>query len=200
MEDPAFSGFRKGLIPMFGQEMKKLQQPIYGDAQKAAVLNDLNELTRDSIASLKGELGRSGSLDSGRLAAGLSDIEGKRLSEATKFFSQLPAMEEQARRQGVAGMLGAGMQWAGNAPLSYLTGGQETGEQNRTATEESTEKEIMKILGAPWWKTALGNLGGIGMDIFGGMMGGGNPLANLGSIFGGGGSGGYRPGVEYPGG
>jgi hypothetical protein len=48
LEPDYFSQFRKQLIPAYMQELERAQGPIYGDAQKAAVLNDANDLARSA--------------------------------------------------------------------------------------------------------------------------------------------------------
>jgi hypothetical protein len=130
IEDPAFAQFRQSLIPMMGQEMRKANQPIYGDSQKAKYLGDLNDLAQASMSSIKSSLGARGALDSGAFSQAATDVESKRFGQAADFFGQLPFQEEQARSQRMNSLMGMATNWAGRAPISTQT----TGTNNITGT------------------------------------------------------------------
>jgi hypothetical protein len=126
VEDPQFAAMRQGLIPMFQQEMRKANQPIYGDAQKASYLNDLNDLGSGAMASIRNSLSGRGALDSGAMSEAMAGVGRQKFSQAADFFGKLPQMEEESRAQRMGGLLGMGMNWAGRAPISQRTTGTNT--------------------------------------------------------------------------
>ncbi len=146
LENPAFAAFREQLIPSVMGEIRKAGQPVYGEAQKAAFMNQLNDLAAASMQKLQSNLAGVGGLNSGRFGAGGANIELGKLGELSKFFSQLPVIEAQARSERMNPLLSLATGWAGRAPLSYKTTGDRTfdstsemtGESKRTGTTAMT--------------------------------------------------------------
>jgi hypothetical protein len=127
VEDPLWASFRNSLMPMMMQELNNAQQPVYGEAQKTGFMNELNDLAKASVSSLKNNLAATGSLRSGRAATGLASIEQDKLGKAAGFFSQLPFMEKEARFNRMGGLLGMATNWAGRAPVGMKTTGTSDG-------------------------------------------------------------------------
>lgn len=159
-ENPLFAQFRSGLIPQFNQEMQRAQRPIYGDAQKAGFMNQLNDLTSGAMESMKGQLAGSGALSSGRFSTGMSDIMGSRLSQASQFYGQLPFQEEQARAGRVGNLLGAGMNWTGKAPISNAYGTTASQDTTSTTANAGAGTSNTTNYGAPFLTNLASNLGG----------------------------------------
>lgn len=132
-------------------------KPVYGDAQKADVLNNLNDLANASTKHLSSTLAGRGALGSGDFETGAGNIEQQRLGQLSGFYSQLPAMEDQAHLQRMMSALGFGAGLAGQMPVG----------QTSTGTGSSQE------VSSPGWgsmvQTAIGAMAG---GLTGGMMGG----------------------------
>ena len=147
LENPAFAQFRTNLIPLLSQQLNKAQQPIYGDAQKAQLMNQLNGLAGDAATSLRQSLSRSGGLDSGLLSQGLTDIGTQRFGQLSNFFSQLPFAESEAQAARMNPLLQMATGWVGAAPLSTATSGTTsstgttTGSESTTVSESGTSKK-----------------------------------------------------------
>jgi hypothetical protein len=178
IEDPQFSQFRNSLLPMFQQEFKKSQRPVYGDAQKANFLTELNDLAGASMESLKATLGGNGVLNSGRFNQAATDIELGRAGKAADFFSQIPFLEEERRTQNASSLLGLGMNFAGRAPISQKTTGTNSFNQTGKTTGDGTQ--MTEQQGPGFWKGLASNLGGLGGYAFGQGFGQQNPWMNSG--------------------
>lgn len=166
VEDPALSGFRSGLTSLFGQEYKKAQQPVFGDAQKASYLNSLNDLSAQSMDTLKSHLAGVGALDSGATAQGMSGIEQGRFGQYANFLGQLPFQEEQRRAQVSQNLLGLGLNFAGRGPTQQFTFGNATGAATgKSATSETgTDTKTAH-------ETTVGSAPGFGAQVGAGIGG-----------------------------
>ncbi len=178
IERPEDQAFRQGLGSLLGGEIRKAQRPIFGDAQKAAFLGDLNDLGRSAIKNLSSTLAGSGRLDSGEFTQGAENIELGRLGEASRFFSQLPFQEEQRRASQTQGLLGLGGQLASLAPRDQRRTGVTTGITEGTGTRNSTftqkgnqsSNTIGNIQGPSFLSGLASNLGGLGGLAFGQLL------------------------------
>jgi hypothetical protein len=176
IEDESFSQARTSLIPMLQQQMRKAQQPVYGDAQKASYLGNLNELADNAMASLKGSLASSGRLDSGAFETGASDIAREKIGQASSFFSDLPFRERQAQAEQLNPLMNLAAGWFGRAPISTKRTGtnNQTGNSVREGNMTSTGESSME--GPGFWKGFANNLGGAmnqtGQGNLPGMFGG----------------------------
>ena len=142
IEDPAFASYRESLLPQFQNQLQKLNEPIFGEGQKAGFLGQLNELGAASAENLKQNLARSGATDSGRMSQGLTDIETGRNAQASQFFAQLPFLEQQAQQQRAQGMLGLASNFAGRAPISQVTGQVGTASQQGVGVSGSQQNTV----------------------------------------------------------
>lgn len=162
--------FREGLMSQYGNEMNKAQRPIYGDATKAGFLNNLNDLSSAAMSSMRANLSASGAGDSGRLAAGIGDIELGKFGQYSKFLSELPEKEELARRGQVNTLMGLGGQLASLAPRSQRITGRTTGSSKTTGTSKtsgtykqggtSSSTGVQDTQGPGFWRNFIDNLGG----------------------------------------
>lgn len=178
IEDSQMAEFRKSLAPLFQQELRRAQTPVYGEAQKASLLNSLNDLADASTSKLKNSLAASGALDSGAAASGEADILSGRNAQAAQFFSQLPFLEEQRRAGATAGLLGQATNWAGRAPTSVFRAGSAfgSGSGGQTATSTSTGKKVntgqQTQQGPGFGSNLAGGLGGLATGLAGKLLGG----------------------------
>jgi hypothetical protein len=173
LEDPKFSMFRTNLLPLFSQEFKKSQQPIFGEAAKAKHISDLNDLAEASKQSLMATLGSGGVLGSGRYNQGMENIEMGRFSKIADLFSQLPMMEASRREQNAANLLSMGMNFAGRAPVSQRVSGTQQTEQKGTSqgTSSGMSQGSGSQSGPGFLSGFANNLGGLGGYYFDKMWG-----------------------------
>jgi len=130
IEDPAFAQFRQALLPMIMGLVDKAQQPIYTDSKIASTLAGINQ--QFNKQDINPALAGRGLLNSGLARTMRADVDNQRSSAASQFFSQIPALEQQAQFQNLSSALGLGAQFAGRAPISQ----QLTGTQNQTSNEQ----------------------------------------------------------------
>jgi hypothetical protein len=164
IEDKNFTKFRNDLTKKVGREIDLAGEPIYGEAQKAKYISDLNDLAAGSMASLKGNLARTGRLDSGAADIGTSEIEKDRFGKASDFIGQLPFMESAARAERMNPLLGMAAGFAGRAPLSQRVTGSNTrsGTSKTTGTTNQTSNGMQTQFGPGFGKAFAGNLGEFG--------------------------------------
>lgn len=174
LEAPEFAQFRRSLLPTLQREISRAGRPVFGPAQTAGFLGNLNDLASASMENIKQSLAGAGALDSGRLAQAATDVELGRAGEASSFFSQLPFLEEQTRSERLGNILGLSTQFAGRAPISQRRTGtatteragttEETGTRagTRTATEEGETAGTTETRGPSFLSGLLSNLGGLG--------------------------------------
>jgi hypothetical protein len=187
IEDESFSQARTSLIPMLQQQMRKAQQPVYGDAQKASYLSNLNELADNAMTSLKGSLASSGRLDSGAFETGASDIAREKIGQASSFFSDLPFREKQAQADQLNPLMNLAAGWFGRAPISTKRTGTNSQQGNSTKEGTSNMTGTTQQEGPSFWKGLAGNLGGAVL---------GSSMGKLPGMFGGSG-GGYKDTGNY---
>ena len=175
LEDPTGAAFRQSLIPQMTRMQAQAEQPVYGTAETAGYLNDLNDLTKDAMSNLRSNLAATGRLDSGGLGLGASDIEMGRLGEIAKFKSQIPLLNRQYQDQ----QRQANMQLAqGLAQTNKLgTTSTSSGTTMGTSEQGGTSQQRAVEQGAPWWKNLLG--GAAGMFAKNAADSGQNPFASL---------------------
>ena len=153
IEPDYFSSFRKGMIDPFMSELDRaMNKPIYGDAQKAAYLQDTQDAAGGSMEGLKAAMARSGRLDSGAFDDAAGNIAMKQYGDYAGFLSQLPFMEEQARTAKVQPLLQLGAQWSGQAPVSQRMTGTNT--SNTTGQMSQTQE------GPGFWRSFASGIGG----------------------------------------
>jgi hypothetical protein len=149
----------------------KAQQPIYTDSKIAGTLADINrQFSKSEIAP---GLASRGMLNSGLERVLGADVDNQRSTTASQFFSQLPALEQQAQFQNLSSALGLGAQFAGRAPISQ----QLTGTTNQTADEQFKQTGTSNATGGQ-------GFGGAFANNLGGWLGSGAGQRTIGRTFG----------------
>jgi hypothetical protein len=168
IEDPLVAQLRYAMLPMLQKELRSAQQPIFTDAQKAQLIQNITGLAEASGSALKAQLARSGALDSGRLAAGLSDIESEKFGQIAGQFSQLPFMEAEARSARLSPLLSLATNWLGKAPTTQFGFGNAKATKSGTADSETTtnRQSTTTMSGPSFGKQLAGDLSALGGDWF----------------------------------
>jgi len=152
--------------------LNQVNQPVYGSAQQAQVLNNLNNLANSSISNLQANLARTGGLQSGQLGQGITNIDIAKMGSAANFEEQIPLLNYNAMLQGMGVIGGLGNQFMGVAPKTQTTNQyeQKYGSNTGTGYQQTTQN--------PSIMSDIGQVAGMvmGMPNFGGGGGGGgNP-------------------------
>jgi hypothetical protein len=171
-ENPLLTAAREALIPILGSEFNKAQKPVYGQAHQANFMNSLNELAQAAMQRMTQGVAGSGGMRSGRFAGGTQDIERQRMGDASKFFANLPMLEEQARSGKVNNLLGLASQWLGTGPVNETVTGQAqaTSKGNEHSVSTGNQQTTGSTGGGA--SGALGNLIGFGGGVLGDFMSG----------------------------
>lgn len=178
---------QQSLAPQYQQQIALANTPVYGDAQKAGVLQNLNDLANASIKHLGSTLASHGQMDSGSYASGASGIEQQRFGQASDFFNSLPALERQSHLQNVNAALNSANGYASSVPMGMSSTGASSSNSDSTTT---TSPGLSGLVGALGGMAMSGLTGGLSS-----MMGGGGFTSGFGEGLGGyGGSGGYGGG------
>ena len=120
--------------------------PVYGQTQIAQNLQGLNQLANSSINSLKSSLARSGGLQGGGQAQGVSNILQNKGNAAFNFTSGIPLMNYQAQMQGDQAAAGAGNSFLAQSPRSGTQQGMSMGSSQQTMNP-SVVSDIGQIAG-----------------------------------------------------
>jgi len=159
------------LREQFGQglsdELGRVQQPIYGEGQQASFLNQLNDLTQGAQTAIGNRFAATGGQRSGSAEDQLTQSELFRGGQASQFFSQLPFLEEQARRQSTSELLGKGLNFVGRGVTNQTA----TNDLNQT-TQQTSQQDTQSLMdqdieGPGFWKS----LAGAGGSLLGGLIG-----------------------------
>lgn len=185
--NPMASGLYGNLTGQVSDLLAQAKQPVYGQAQTADVLNNLNGAANAATANLKSTLAGNGQLDSGAFAAGAGNIQQQRYGQLSNFYTNLPAMEQAAQTQRMSQAIGLGDQVAASMPV----GNTSTGSGSSNGSSDSTQVQsqgLGSLVGS-----LLGSVGGAALGGFGSMMNGGSFTSGFGNSLQGGGGGGYNP-------
>lgn len=163
----AQSLYSSTLFPQARQLIANANKPVYGDAQKASVLNDLNGLAQSASRHLNSSLASRGALGSGDFDTGQAGIEQQRYGNLSNFYSQLPSLEDQAHQQKMLSALGFGAGLAGQMPVGQTS----IGNQTQSGTQQQTQTSNPGFSGLVG--SLLGSVGSAAMGGFGNMMSGG---------------------------
>lgn len=180
------------LFPQANALIANANKPVYGDAQKADVLNNLNDLANASAKHLNSTLAATGQLNSGQDVVGQSNIEQQRMGQLSNFYTNLPAMEQQAHQQNMLQALGFGAGLTGQLPVGQTNiGDQSASGQTVTSSNPGLGGLVGGLLGGVGSALTGGLTGGLGSMASGGGFGAGfgqamNPMGNfMNSIYGG---------------
>ena len=163
IEDPLDYLFRQSLYGGLAKEFGKANKPLFGEAEKAGFLSDLNDLAGSSLTAIKGGLSGRGLLGSGFLDRAATDVETNRLSQYGAFLRDVPRLNNESRMKNVTSLLGLGGQFGALAPRGQFTSGSasQSGSQNqqssgsRTTTGNMTGNTVQQ---GP--SNVMGNIGG----------------------------------------
>lgn len=151
-------------------------QPVFGQAQQASYLQNLNDLANQSTAKLSSTLASKGISNSGAMAQGATDIQTQRLASESGFLSQLPFQETQAHLANEEGALGAGLAAAKSVPYGQTATGTSSGLSNSNSNSTTTTDPGIAGLVSSLGGMAIGGLtGGLGGST-GGSKAGGMPV------------------------
>lgn len=159
-ENPLLAAARDALVPILSSEFNKAQKPIYGQSHQASFMNSLNEMAQAAMQRMTQGVAGSGGLRSGRFAGGTQDIERQRMGEASKFFANLPMLEEQARTGRVNNLLGLASNWLGTGPVNETVTGQ--AQSNAKGNEHS-----VSVGNRQTTSSSGGGLAGMGQNLLG---------------------------------
>jgi len=148
--DPLMKQFQQSLIPQIQQGITLAQQPVYGQAQVASNLQNLNQLANSSIKQLQSNLARTGGLQGGGNAQGVSDILQNKNNQAAQFAQNVPMMNRQATMAALPSMFGAATSLMSQGPRTQSTQFDNTQSQQTSGNQQQ--------YGAPWWKNLLSAL------------------------------------------
>lgn len=174
--DPRASAFYNELFANAHNLIANANKPVYGDAQKASVLNDLNGLAQSASRHLNSSLASRGALGSGDFDTGHGNIEQQRYGKLSDFYSQLPALEDQAHQQRMMQALGFGAGLAGQLPVGQTSVGNNS-QSGTTQQTQTSSPGFGSIVGG-----LVGSLGNAAMGGFGNMLGGGSFSKGFGSV------------------
>ncbi len=195
-ENPLFGQAREALLPLFASELNKAQKPIYGQAQQAGFMQQLNELASSAMQRMTQGVAGSGGMRGGRFAGGTADIEKARFGEASKFFQGLPAQEEAARSGRVNNLMGLATKWLGMGPVDETVTGEANSNTKTNETSTSTGSQTgtqTQDDGQGGWRGMLRNGLGFGGGVLGDVLGGNGSRWGIGGRPGGGGFDQYDP-------
>lgn len=169
-EAPGILNFQESLLPAVSNLYQQAQQPVYGTAQEAQILNGADQATQAGQQALTGALARNGALTSGAAAAGDTALQAANTGSLTNFLTQVPYLNQQAELSNETNALNTAESIVGRAPVSTnASGGSSTFGTNSNTTTES----------GPAFGAAMANSLGNGLtNASGGGKGGGKGSSN----------------------
>lgn len=169
--EPGYFSFgRQQLLPALFGALGQAQQPVYGAATKASVLNDLNGLAADTLGKLRSTAGSRGQLRSGYLERAGLGVEQNRLGQLSSFFAGLPQQERQTQLQNIMGILSPAFGFFGNAPIGQTT----------VSNTSSKGNQDQSLSGPGFRRSLASGLGGLAGDLFGNWVTNNNPFGGSG--------------------
>lgn len=169
------TSFRNSLLPQTQSLFAQSQKPVYGNAQYASQLNNLNQLTNSSIDQLTNAIaGKGGNLNSGGYGAGVAGLLQNRNNQLSNYQMQVPALNQQAALQGglqVTGLqntIGQGMP----TTVNNSGFGSQSGSSDSTTTQSQSPLGIFSSLLGAAAGGITGGLTGGASSLFKGLLGG----------------------------
>lgn len=165
---PGVAQLNQGILNQIPGLINKANAPVYGQAQQAGFISNLNDLANSATQHLNSQLASRGQLLSGVAEQGQQGIEQQRLGAATNFYENLPFMERQANLQNLAGALTTGMNISSAMPRGQSSSG--TGTESGSGTQTTTQSPGLGQLVGGLAGAALGGVtGGLGAGLMGGF-------------------------------
>jgi len=121
------SAFRQSLLPKYNSLLAQAGKPVYGDAQRANFMGNLNTLANSATNNLANTLAsRTGSLNGGAFSSGATNIALGRLGQMANYDAMVPAANQAAQLQNTSQVLGMGLNFVGRAPIGSTTTAHQT--------------------------------------------------------------------------
>ncbi len=177
LENPILQPLRALFSGALVDTLGRANQPVFGEAQIAQQLQNINDLTDTANTRLRQRLAGTGALNSGQLTAGATGLEANRSNQITQFLGNLPFQEQQAQLARIAPLLQLGLGFTGRGPSSVRTSGQSSRTTNENFNQTSNTQGQQ---GGGFFQ----NLAGQGGDLLGLSVA--NDLGLLPNVFGGG--------------
>ena len=170
-ELPELKPFRNKLLEVFGGELDRAQEPVFGEAQTAGFLNNLNDVSKSASDRIIQSLANRGALRSGSGDRALRDVELNRASQAGEFFSELPFRERQARQDSVNPLLDLGFNFAGRGPTQGRT--TTTGDTDIAENSDRSfdEEALLESFGPSFGRSLASSGGGLLGQLFAEQLG-----------------------------
>lgn len=140
-EDPLFSMFRQSILPAIAKQYQDAQQPVYGDAQTADVINKANNNYAGASQSIANNAARRGTLNSGSTDAANTALDQSRAAGITQFTNQIPFLNQQAQFGKTQDLLGLATNFLGRSPLGQTTtsSGSGTSQSQGSSTQQGSQ-------------------------------------------------------------
>ena len=145
--------FQQNLQPQYQNLINQAQQPVYGQAQEAGQLNNLNSLANNSMNQLSNTFASKGILNSGATANALSGVEQGKDSSMANYLAQIPQLNQQAEQTNTQNALNSASGWIGKPAVGATTTG------NSSGTQDSNNLQTQQT---PFLSSLLSSLMGIG--------------------------------------
>ena len=153
-EDPMFAMFRQSILPAIAKQYQDAQQPVYGDAQRAEVMNQANDAGNAASTAVANNAARRGTLNAGSTDAANTAIQQGVTGKIIDFQNQIPFLNQQAQFGKTQDLLGLATNFLGRAPIGYTntnnqnTSSSSSGTESKTGTETDTKTpSIMSDIG-----------------------------------------------------
>ena len=154
------------MLDTFGEELGRAQEPVFGEAQTAGFLNNLNDVSKSASDRIIQSLARRGALRSGSGDRALRDVELNRASQAGGFFADLPFKEREARQASVNPLLDLGFNFAGRGPTQSRTTTAGATDIAENSDRSFDEESLTQQFGPPLGRVAAASGGGLLAQLF----------------------------------
>lgn len=155
-EDPIFSMFRQSILPAIAQQYQTAQQPVYGDAQRAQVIQQANQAGDAAQTAVANNAARRGTLNAGSTDAANTAIQQGVTGKIVDFQNQIPFLNQQAQWGKTQDLLGLATNFLGRAPIGQTT----TSNGNTSSSSTGTQSQNGQSTGSQT-PSLMSDIGGI---------------------------------------
>lgn len=152
-ENPLFKMFRESILPAISQQYADAQKPVYGDAQRAQVMNQANEAGQGAETAISNNAARRGTLNAGSTDAASNAVQQGIAGQNVAFSNQIPFLNQQAKFGNTQNLLGLATSFLGQSPIGSTTSSNQQGQanttQNQTGTSSSHSGSAPSLFGIP---------------------------------------------------
>lgn len=171
VQQPWVASMQQGMAPQYAQLIQQANAPVYGDAQKASYMENLNDLANSATKNLSSTLASHGQLNSGEFGKEAAGIQQQKVAQESSFFSQLPAAERQAHMSNMLQALGASNGFLSSVPVGQLSTGTSSGDSSGSQTTQ-TNPGLSGLVGGLMGMALSGVTGGLSGGIASAVGGG----------------------------